>query len=78
MKWTKRKAVLVGVGLGLFLLVVLLPLGGAVARQAFIEPSGGPMDGEAEITAQIPWSEFLFSGWETQAQTDIHITTAPK
>ena len=77
MKWTKRKAVLAGVGIGLLLLVVLLPYGAAVARQTVIEPSGGPMDGEARITAEIPWSEFYFFGWEG-SQTDIHITALPK
>jgi len=78
MKWTKRKAVLVGVGLGLFLLVVLLPLGGAFARPFVIEPAGGPVDGEARITQEAPWSEYYYLGWDALPQTDIHITTMPK
>ena len=78
MKWTKRKAVLAGVGIGLFLLVVLLPLGGAVARQVVIEPAGGPIDADAEISQEIPWTEYYFLGWDALPQVDIHITTAPK
>jgi hypothetical protein len=77
MKWTKRKAVLAGVGIGLLLLVVLLPLGGTIARQFVVEPAGGPFEGEADITRESPWDYFAF-GWDGTPQVDIHITTMPK
>ena len=78
MKWLKHKAVLAGIGIGLFLLVVLLPLGGAIAQQVVIEPAGGPIDADAEITQQIPWTEYYFLGWDALPQTDVRITTMPK
>ncbi|MFX0168956.1 MAG: hypothetical protein ACFE89_06285 [Candidatus Hodarchaeota archaeon] len=78
MKWTKRKIALFGVALGLFLLVVLLPFGGVTARPPVLEPAAGPGAGDIEITADYPWFEYYFMGWDGLPQVDIHITTAPK
>ena len=77
MKWTKRKAVLAGVGIGLLLLVVLLPLGATIARQTVIEPAGGPLDGEAEITYESQWNYFNFY-WDGLPQGDFRIIAMPK
>ena len=77
MKWTKRKAVLAGVGIGLLLLVVLLPLGATIARQTVIEPAGGPFEGEADITHESQWNYYNFY-WDGLPLGDYAITTMPK